>query len=130
MNTFNDSTNYTINKLLRAYGEWVHGHMDDGFHGYLLTFMFDQIQGSDQARALEMKKQLTHFYGRLAKASVPKPSREKWAPFLPKAILVPDKPVPKYSKVELKEVTINNGLHWHGIVVTHPLAPKLREPLD
>jgi hypothetical protein len=27
-------------------------------------------------------------------------------------------------------VTINNGLHWHGIVLMHPGMPELREPLD
>ena len=27
-------------------------------------------------------------------------------------------------------MTINNGLHWHGVALINLLAPKLREPLD
>jgi hypothetical protein len=128
MNTLPISQN--TQQLIQAYGQWVHDHMAYGYHGYLLTFMFSPIPGSDQTRILEMKKRLSWFYGRLAKASVPKASSPKWFPFLPKAILVPDVPVPKHSKVQLREVTINNGIHWHGLFLINPLAPKLHEPLD
>jgi hypothetical protein len=63
---------YRVQSLLQGYGHWVADHMDYGYNGYLLTFMFSQIPGSDASRMLEMKKQLCWFYGRLAKASVPK----------------------------------------------------------
>jgi hypothetical protein len=92
--------------------------------------MFSQIQGADASRMLEMRKHLGWFYGRLAKASVPKASSPEWSPFLPKMILAPDLPVPKHSKVQLKDVTINNGLHWHGLALVNPLAPKLQVKLD
>jgi hypothetical protein len=49
----------------------------------------------------EMKKHLGWFYGRLAKASVPKASSPQWSEFLSKAVLAPDLPVPKRSKVRL-----------------------------
>jgi hypothetical protein len=130
MNTFSAYNNENIQKLLGAYGQWVHDHMAYGWHGYFLSFMFSQILGSDQARMLEMRKHLTWFYGRLAKNSVPKASDPKWSSFLPKAILAPDFPVFKHSKLHLKDVTINNGLHWHGLVLKTPLSPMLHEPLD
>src|SRR5262249_44802402 len=101
-----------------------------GWNGYFLSFMFSQISGSDASRLLEMKKHLGWFYGRLAKASVPKASSVKWSQFLPQLILAPDLPVPKRSKVQLRDVTMNNGLHWHGLALINPLAPKLYEPLD
>jgi hypothetical protein len=85
--------------------------MDHGWHGYFSSFMFSQIPGSDASRMLEMKKHLGWFYGRLAKASVPKASSPEWSEFLPKAVLAPDLPVPKRSKVKLRDVTINDGLH-------------------
>jgi hypothetical protein len=78
----------------------------------------------------EMKKHLGWFYGRLAKASVPKASSPKWSPILPKVVLAPDLPVPKHSKVQLRDVTINNGFHWHGLVLVNPLAPKSPGNLD
>jgi hypothetical protein len=128
MDTFYN--NYQVQRLLQAYGNWVRGHMDRGWHGYFLSFMFSQIPGSDASRLLEMKKHLGWFYGRLAKASVPKASSSEWSEFLPKIVLAPDLPVPKRSKVRLRDVTINDGLHWHGLMVVNPLAPKLPGPLD
>jgi len=77
-----------------------------------------------------MKKHLGWFYGRLAKASVPKASSSEWSEVLPKAVLAPDLPVPKRSKVRLRDVTINDGLHWHGLMVVNPLAPKMQTSLD
>jgi hypothetical protein len=122
--------NYQVQRLLHGYGKCVHDYMDQGWHGYFLTFMFSQIPGSDASRLLEMKKHLGWFYGRLAKASVPKASSMEWAEFLPKMVLAPDLPVPKHSKVQMKDVTINDGLHWHGLMVVNPFAPKMRGPLD
>jgi hypothetical protein len=122
--------NHRIQQLLQAYGQWVHEHMAYGWLGYFLSFMFSQISGPDDDRMDEMKKHLGWFYGRLAKASVPKASSPKWSEFPPKIILAPDFPVPKHSKVQLRDVTINNGLHWHGLVLVNPLAPKLPGNLD
>jgi hypothetical protein len=119
------------NELLQTYESWIRDHLANGYHqGYLLTFAFSPIQGSDQTRILQMKKRLGWFYGRLAKASVPKPSHPNWSSFLPMMVLAPDFPVFKHSKQQLREVTINNGLHWHGIALLNLLAPKLQEPLD
>ena len=80
--------NYQVQRLLQAYGNWVRGHMDRGWHGYFLSFMFSQIPGSDASRLQEMKKHLGWFYWRVAKASVPKASSPKWSEFLPKVVLV------------------------------------------
>jgi hypothetical protein len=33
--------NHHVQQLLGAYGQWVHDHMAYGWHGYLLSFMFD-----------------------------------------------------------------------------------------
>jgi hypothetical protein len=30
----------------------------------------------------------------------------------------------------MHNVTINDGLHWHGLMVVNPLAPKLRGKFD
>jgi hypothetical protein len=79
--------------------------------------MFCQIHDSDDKKMDEMKKHLGWFYGRLAKNSVPKASQPIWSKFLPKVILAPDFPVPKKRKQTLRDVTINNGLHWHGLVM-------------
>jgi hypothetical protein len=122
--------NHRIQQLRQAYGQWVHDHMANGWHGYFLSFMLSQIQDLNTPRMEIMKQHLGWFHGRLAKASVPKASSPTWSPFLPKVVLAPDLPVPKHSKVQLRDVTINNGLHWHGLVLVNPLAPKLPGKLD
>jgi hypothetical protein len=128
MDTFYN--NYRIQRLLQGYGNMVREYMDRGWHGYFLSFKFSQIPGSDASRLLEMKRHLGWFYGRLAKASVPKASSSEWIEFLPKMVLAPDLPVPKRSKVRLRDVTINDGLHWHGLMLVNPFAPKMRTNLD
>src|SRR6266576_3717438 len=122
--------NHHVQQLLQAYGQWVHDYTAYGWRGYLLSFMFCQIHDSDESRMETMKKHLGWFYGRLAKASVPKASHPIWSPFLPKVVLAPDFPVPKNSKVHLRDVTVNDGLHWHGLVLVNPFAPKLSGHLD
>jgi hypothetical protein len=77
-----------------------------------------------------MKKHLAWFYGRLAKASVPKASSPKWTPFLPKLIAAPDLPIAKHSKQHTRDVTVNDGIHWHGLALVNPATPKLHVPLD
>jgi hypothetical protein len=77
-----------------------------------------------------MKKHLAWFYGRLAKASVPKASSPKWSGFLPRVIVAPDLPISRRSKRGSRDVTINNGIHWHGLALVNPLTPKLNITLD
>jgi hypothetical protein len=54
---------------------------------------------------------------------------KRWAPLLPKGIFVPDLPVFKRSKQDLRDVVINDGLHVHGIVVANRFG-RISEPLD
>ena len=86
------------------------------------------LSGSDALRMHEMRKHLGWFYGRLAKS--PKASSPKWTPFLPKFIAAPDVPIAKYCKHSTREVTINDGIHWHGLASVNPLTPKLHVPMD
>jgi len=119
---------HNVQQLLHSYGKWIDSHIAYGCTGYLFTFMFEQIPGSDRSRLSEM--QLTWFYGRLAKASVPSPSKEKWTEYLPRAILVPDFPVFKHAKQSLRDLTVNDGLHWHGLVLQHQFRFRFSEGLD
>jgi hypothetical protein len=100
-NTLMDTlyNNHRIQQLLQAYGQWVHDDMAIGWHGYLLSFMFSQIQDLNTQKMEIMRKHLGWFYGRLAKASVPKASHPKWSEFLPRVVLAPDLPVPKHYKI-------------------------------
>ena len=76
-----------------------------------------------------MEREILRWYGRLATRTVRKPRSPQWAPLLPKGVFVPDLPVFKRSKQNLRDVVINDGLHVHGIVVANRLG-RISEPLD
>jgi hypothetical protein len=76
-----------------------------------------------------MEREIVRWYGRLATSAVRKPRSPRWAPLLPKGIFVPDLPVFKRSKQDLRDVVINDGLHVHGIVVANRLG-RISESLD
>jgi hypothetical protein len=69
------------------------------------------------------------WYGRLATRTVRKTRSPVWAPLLPKGIFVPDLPVPKRVKQDIRDVSTNDGLHMHGVVVANRWG-RLRDTLD
>ncbi len=115
--------------LIQAHGDWLQQWLDQGWDGYLFTFMFNQLPGSRHAMVRQMHQQLLRWYGRLATRTVRKPRSPVWIPFLPKGIFIPDLPVPKRSKQSIGDVSTNDGLHMHGIVVANRWA-RIPETLD
>jgi hypothetical protein len=115
--------------LIQAYGDWFKQWLDKGWDGYLFTFMFNQLPGSRRAMVQQMHQQLLRWYGRLATRIIRKPRSPVWVPFLPKGIFVPDLPVPKRCKQEIRDVSINDGLHMHGLVVANRRA-RITDTLD
>jgi hypothetical protein len=115
--------------LIQAYGKWVKQQIDDGWDAYFFSFLFSQLPGSFGAKTQQMERELLRWYGRLATRTVRKPRSPEWAPLLPKGIFVPDLPVAKRSKQDLRDVVINDGLHVHGIVVATRLG-RISEPFD
>jgi hypothetical protein len=122
-------TRNTKSILIRHYGAWVKEHLDEGWDGYLFTFLFNPLPGSVRAKNQQMETEILRWYGRLVTRTVRKPRSPQWAPLLPKGIFVPDLPVAKRSKQDLRDVVINDGLHVHGIVVANRLG-RISEPLD
>jgi hypothetical protein len=115
--------------LIYSYGVWVQQQIGNGWGGYLVTFVFNPLPGSLGTKTQQMEQEVVRWYGRLATRTVRKPRSPHWAPLLPKGIFVPDFPVYKKSKQDLRDVVINDGLHVHGIVVANRLG-RISEPLD
>jgi hypothetical protein len=128
--TFHNSLYLNSQSLIQAYGQWLHDHMDNGWDAYFFTFEFNQLPGPPIEKMRLMKEYLHRWYGRLATRTVRNPRSPKWIPLLPKALLVPDYPVPKRLKKTFLQVSINDGMHWHGLVVATRLGTRLQEPLD
>src|SRR5271157_5199384 len=93
--------------------------------------MFRQLPGPPAAQIGVMQDEIMRVYATLATRLVRKPSSPRWSRYLPKGIFVPDWPVYKHRKSLLSDVSINNGLHMHGIMMARRrigrVTPRLRE---
>jgi hypothetical protein len=115
--------------LIQAHGDWAQQWLNRGWDGYLFSFMFNQLPGSRHAMVRQMQQEILRWYGRLATRTIRKTRSPVWIPFLPKGVFVPDLPVPKRSKQDIRDVSTNDGLHIHGIVVANRWA-RIPETLD
>jgi hypothetical protein len=128
--TFNNYSLSNFQSLIGAYGQWFHDQIDDRWDAYFFTFEFNQLPGPQQERLRLMKAYLHRWYGRLVTRTVRNPRSPRSIDLLPKALLVPDYPVPKRLKKTLRQVSINDGIHWHGLVLATRVGTRLQEPLD
>lgn len=120
---------YLPAELLQSYGKWVKEQLDQGWEGYLFTFMFKPLSGSVEAQVEQMHQEISTVYARLATRVVRNPASEYWAQFLPKCLFFPDFPVSKRIKQSRNDVCINDGLHFHGIVLAKR-TKRLSESLN
>jgi hypothetical protein len=124
---FREHSNFQYHQrlaLIQAHGDWLQQWLNEGWDG-----MFNQLPGSRPAMVQQMHQQLLRWYGRLATRIIRKPRSPVWVPFLPKGIFIPDLPVPKRSKQDIRDVSTNDGLHMHGLVVANRRA-RIPETLD
>jgi hypothetical protein len=75
-----------------------------------------------------MKKDICKVYGRVATRAVQNPRSGNRTHLLPKAIFVPDVPAYKQSRYNLRDVTVNDGIHFHGVMVASKKG-RFKEPL-
>jgi hypothetical protein len=147
--------------IIDAYGDWVENYINDGWDGYLLSFMFNQliprpvklnpshegegrtvwysayrfslsgcgIRGNRDGLLRQMEREVERVYATLLTRVVREPTHKKNKDLLPRWIICPDFPVPKHSKMSLRDVTLNDGLHLQGVGV-QPAGSRLKEGLD
>ena len=134
-NLSNDcSLNSTIQLQARIQGhaQWIQQFLDAGWDGYFFTVMFNNLAGKRDTKVIQMHREVTTLYDHLAKAMVRKRRSPKWAGYFPIAIFSPDLPVPKSrngQKSTIADVSINDGLHSHGIVLANQWG-RVQVPLD
>jgi hypothetical protein len=113
----------------QGYGKWVQEKLDQGWDAYFLSFMFNQLHGSKSSKLNQMKREIDRVYATMLSRIVRCPMSAKNAGRLPIWIGCPDFPVPKHQKQSLRDVTINDGLHYHAICLFPPDS-RLRESLE
>jgi hypothetical protein len=127
MNTI--PTTYFINDIISSgYGGMVRERLEEGWDGYLITFMFKSLRGSRDSVIRQMEKEVERVYAGVLKQLFRHPRR---VPSLeiPLWIACPDYPVPKHAKKELRYVAVNSGLHFQGVAAM-PHGTRLNCGLD
>ena len=127
--SFNSTTQ--LQARIQAHAQWIQRFLDAGWDGYLFTVLFNNLPGKRDAKIIQMHQEVTTLYSRLAKAMLRKRRSPKWAGYFPIAIFSPDLPVPKSrngQKSTIADVSTNDGLHLHGIVLANRWG-RVRVPL-
>jgi hypothetical protein len=107
--------------------KWTQEYLDLEWQPYFLALMFHHISGSVQEKLRQMHKEISRFYGKLASWVVRDPKLPKLAHLLPRGVFLPDGLCYKREKLGLTEAKINDGLHFHGIILV-PTRSRLKVP--
>jgi hypothetical protein len=100
-----------------GYGTWIEYYVNNGWTPYLFTFMFNPLASAQQVQVAQMHEEITTVYRKLATRVVRKPRSVIHSQLLPKGIFFLDAPVFKRQKQPLRDVSVNDGLHMHGVIV-------------
>jgi hypothetical protein len=112
---------------IKAFKEMIERRIErNGWNGYLVSFMFHSVPGATTTKLQIMGEALYRFYATFLTRVARKPNSIFQLSQRPLFIAVPDYPVPKRRKQKVSEVTINNGLHMHGLLVV-PWESRLKE---
>jgi hypothetical protein len=112
-------------KIIDGYSQWVQGYMGNGWKAFLVTFMFRPL-GGDRPALTKMMEEVDRVYSTFITRVVRNPNSPTQKASRPILIAVPDRPVFKHERLQLKDVKINEGVHMHGILLV-PKRSRLKE---
>ena len=115
--------------IVQGYQDFVEEKIQEGWTPYVLTFMFNQINGPPTTVLTRMGKDLERIYATMLTRIIRNPTSASANGQLPIWIGCPDFPVPKHSRQSFASVSINDGLHVHAIALIPPRS-RLKEPLS
>ena len=124
--TFNYSTQ-TNDEFIQGYTDLIRERIDDGWSGFLCSFMFRPINPNPKCAIVLMKDAISKFYSTLLTRVIRDPHCPSSVGCLPVLISVADLPRPG-ANAPLADTTINGGLHFHGILLI-PAKNRLRVSL-
>lgn len=107
-------------QTIEEWGRWIDEKLDEGWEGYLVTLKYKEIRGSEATKIEVMGKELERVYATFLTHLFRRPNAPGNKEKLPILIAAPDFPVAKRRKVLLKEILLNGGLHFHGVLLIHP----------
>ena len=116
------------NENIGGYATMVEQHLDNGWNGHLMTFMFNPLSGGLKTMNYQMQKEVQNVYASLLTRLYRKPQAS--GVIHPILIACPDFPVPKHEKKPLPDVVTNDGLHYNGILLIAPGSNRLKVSID
>ena len=93
-----------------------------------MTIIFHNLAGSRNSQIAQMHQEVTSVFSKLIMRMVRKPVITQVGPASFERF-VPDLPVFKWNKTPVVDVSTNNGLHMHGIILAHRWG-RLKDPLE
>jgi hypothetical protein len=97
-----------------------------GWNASLLTFMFERLRGGRQGIIAQMRSDVDLFYRTFLTRVVANP-RARALDRLPLLIACADVPGSGHKALALEDALVNDGLHFHGLLVVPPCS-RLRVP--
>ena len=121
-------------KLKSAYSNWVYEILKDGWNdlvwtGFQVTFMFNHIAGSFNRRCDAMEDEIDRVYRTLVSQVERFPRSPAGSKRLPVLVAFPDYPHKKLDGSSHLDAKINDGLHYHGVILVHTES-RLKIGLD
>jgi hypothetical protein len=87
---------------------------------HYVSFMFHQLSGNRRAQIGQMVADVTRFHGILKNHVVRRPDAAAWNELVPVLIGLPDWPVCKKKKEPIRNLQVNDGLHFNAVVLMPP----------
>lgn len=109
-------------KLKYDYAAWANQILNGQYdalqwQGYILSFMFNHIQGPIEHRYNVMEDEIDRVYATLVRYAVHDGRSRAQRKKLPILYAFPDYPGTGAFRFEPTDVKINDGLHYHGIIL-------------
>jgi hypothetical protein len=117
-----------LDRYVGELAEWSRYNLSLGATAYLLTFKFEPLVGSRKALMRKMPTEIQRVYFTFLTRVIRKPqSQQSSRPIL---LGVPDLPVARRKKKARKDGLINDGLHYHGLLLMPPQSRLKQSVVD
>jgi hypothetical protein len=115
-------------RLINGYQNLIEDYVNQGWRPYIISIMFRQLPGTVPSMLRQMSREIYEFYRKLPTRFDRNPASPTGSQRIPRMILFPDFPVFKHEKKSIADVSINDGLHYGGVILTPPVS-RFKEDL-
>lgn len=117
------------NTLVESYIEWTEERIRKGYQAHLLTFMFNPMPGSTDAKTSEMYGVVTRTFQKVLPRVCRRPLKAHWDE-LPLWIGCTDWPIMKEGRDSLIDISINDGQHGHMLALESPMSRLVKRGIS